>query len=328
MKSTASIVANQRWREQEGLEPDPTVSMVGNRKHAANARPGHADAHARLPDMDADGVEVSSSYCEVSAFRYLYLIEDGWQESTPRSTTRCVRVRVGRPEATGRLVPDPDPRHRRRGRRGAVGGVGGMQVVAAAGVPRRARPARLLGAAVRPAVGGDPGDRAADLLPHRHEHPTRRPRPARPHTAEGDLRADGRAVGGRGVRHVGHGRRVRALPAVEGGVRRAGPRVGVVVALHRRRHEHAPGLRVPGDLGAAEPLLPPERVSHVHRRARRDRHAHERLGIENIMWSSDYPHPVSSWPNSRAWSRRCSRMSPPHERELVVSGNAARVWKL
>ena len=28
------------------------------------------------------------------------------------------------------------------------------------------------------------------------------------------------------------------------------------------------------------------------------RHAHECLGIENIMWSSDYPHPVSSWPHS------------------------------
>ena len=27
MKSTASIEANQRWREQEGLQPDPTVSI-------------------------------------------------------------------------------------------------------------------------------------------------------------------------------------------------------------------------------------------------------------------------------------------------------------
>ena len=38
MKSTASIEANQRWREQEGLQPDPTVSMGKNRKHAASAR--------------------------------------------------------------------------------------------------------------------------------------------------------------------------------------------------------------------------------------------------------------------------------------------------
>ena len=32
--------------------------------------------------MDADGVEVSSSYCEVSSFRYLYLIKHGWKEAT------------------------------------------------------------------------------------------------------------------------------------------------------------------------------------------------------------------------------------------------------
>ena len=25
-----------------------------------------------------------------------------------------------------------------------------------------------------------------------------------------------------------------------------------------------------------------------------------RIGVENILWSTDYPHPVSSWPNSRA----------------------------
>jgi predicted TIM-barrel fold metal-dependent hydrolase len=58
------------------------------------------------------------------------------------------------------------------------------------------------------------------------------------------------------------------------------------------------------------------------------RHAHERLGIENIMWSSDYPHPVSSWPNSRKLVEQMFEGVPQHERELVVSGNAARVWNL
>ena len=83
MKSTASIVANQQWREQEGLEPDPTVSM-GEQPEARGERaaPVTPMPHARLADMDADGVEVSSSYCEVSSFRYLYLIENGWKEST------------------------------------------------------------------------------------------------------------------------------------------------------------------------------------------------------------------------------------------------------
>ena len=146
MKSTASIVANQRWREQEGLEPDPTVSM-GEQPEARGERAGPVTPmpRARLADMDADGVEVSSSYCEVSSFRYLYLIKNGWKESTRAFNGALAEFALRRPEAPGRLVPDPDPRHRRRGRRGAMGGVGGLQVAAASGVPRRARPARLLG---------------------------------------------------------------------------------------------------------------------------------------------------------------------------------------
>ena len=57
-------------------------------------------------------------------------------------------------------------------------------------------------------------------------------------------------------------------------------------------------------------------------------HARDSLGIENVMWSSDYPHPVSSWPNSQAVVDEMFAAADPHERELVVSGNAARVWSL
>ena len=45
-------------------------------------RPGHSDARARLADMDDDGVDASSTYCEVSAFRYLYMLENGAREAT------------------------------------------------------------------------------------------------------------------------------------------------------------------------------------------------------------------------------------------------------
>jgi predicted TIM-barrel fold metal-dependent hydrolase len=53
-----------------------------------------------------------------------------------------------------------------------------------------------------------------------------------------------------------------------------------------------------------------------------------KIGVHNIMWSSDYPHPVSSWPNSRALVERQFVGIPEDERELIVSGNAARVWNL
>ena len=58
------------------------------------------------------------------------------------------------------------------------------------------------------------------------------------------------------------------------------------------------------------------------------RHAHDRLGVENIMWSSDYPHPVSSWPRSHELVDAMFEGVDPDERELIVSGNAARVWGL
>jgi len=53
-----------------------------------------------------------------------------------------------------------------------------------------------------------------------------------------------------------------------------------------------------------------------------------RLGVENIMWSSDYPHPVTSWPNSRKIVEEVFHGVPAAERELMVSGNAKRVWNL
>jgi predicted TIM-barrel fold metal-dependent hydrolase len=53
-----------------------------------------------------------------------------------------------------------------------------------------------------------------------------------------------------------------------------------------------------------------------------------RIGVENMMWSSDYPHPVSSWPQSRAIVDAQFTGIPATERELMVSGNAKRVWNL
>jgi predicted TIM-barrel fold metal-dependent hydrolase len=46
------------------------------------------------------------------------------------------------------------------------------------------------------------------------------------------------------------------------------------------------------------------------------------------MWSSDFPHPVTSWPNSRKIVEEQLEGVPADERKLIVSGNAARVWNL
>jgi predicted TIM-barrel fold metal-dependent hydrolase len=46
------------------------------------------------------------------------------------------------------------------------------------------------------------------------------------------------------------------------------------------------------------------------------------------MWSSDYPHPVSSWPKSRSIIDGMFEEATDEERRLIVGGNAARVWNL
>jgi predicted TIM-barrel fold metal-dependent hydrolase len=52
------------------------------------------------------------------------------------------------------------------------------------------------------------------------------------------------------------------------------------------------------------------------------------VGIENILWSTDFPHPVTSWPNSRELVDRAFDGIPAEERELIVAGNARRVWNI
>jgi predicted TIM-barrel fold metal-dependent hydrolase len=52
------------------------------------------------------------------------------------------------------------------------------------------------------------------------------------------------------------------------------------------------------------------------------------VGVENIMWSTDFPHPASTWPNSRAVVEEMMTDIPAAEAQLIVAGNAARVYGL
>src|SRR3954470_12367087 len=52
------------------------------------------------------------------------------------------------------------------------------------------------------------------------------------------------------------------------------------------------------------------------------------VGVENIMWSTDFPHPATTWPNSRDSVDSVFEGVPADERELIVAGNAARVYGL
>jgi predicted TIM-barrel fold metal-dependent hydrolase len=52
------------------------------------------------------------------------------------------------------------------------------------------------------------------------------------------------------------------------------------------------------------------------------------VGIENILWSTDFPHPATTWPNSRAIVERQFAGIPDDERTMMTCDNAARIYKL
>ena len=77
-----AAVAEFQSRVFGGNAGKANTAMMRDYTHPASGRAGHSDPHERLKDMDTDGVDAEVLYSEVSAFRFLYLIEDGWKEST------------------------------------------------------------------------------------------------------------------------------------------------------------------------------------------------------------------------------------------------------
>ena len=52
------------------------------------------------------------------------------------------------------------------------------------------------------------------------------------------------------------------------------------------------------------------------------------VGIENILWSTDFPHPATTWPHSQEVVARQFAAIPDAERGLICAGNAARIYNL
>ncbi len=67
----------------------------------------------------------------------------------------------------------------------------------------------------------------------------------------------------------------------------------------------------------------------VHLTFMRDRSgvvARDMIGIDNIMWASDYPHTDSTWPNSQAMIEWLCEGIPAEDRHKIVMANAARMY--
>ena len=54
----------------------------------------------------------------------------------------------------------------------------------------------------------------------------------------------------------------------------------------------------------------------------------EQIGVERQMWSSDYPHSDSTWPESRRCIEDQFEGVPESDRRLMLAGNAARLYRL
>jgi predicted TIM-barrel fold metal-dependent hydrolase len=52
------------------------------------------------------------------------------------------------------------------------------------------------------------------------------------------------------------------------------------------------------------------------------------IGVENLMFSADYPHIEGSWPNTREWLRLAFKGVQEDELRLMLGGNVARLYKI
>jgi predicted TIM-barrel fold metal-dependent hydrolase len=53
-----------------------------------------------------------------------------------------------------------------------------------------------------------------------------------------------------------------------------------------------------------------------------------RVGVDNMMWSSDYPHHGNDWPYSRKVIEATMNDIPADEKAKITGGNARRIWNL
>lgn len=52
----------------------------------------------------------------------------------------------------------------------------------------------------------------------------------------------------------------------------------------------------------------------------------DRIGVDKMMWSTDYPHPGASWPQSWAAVGNLMAGVPTAERDQILFGNALRMY--
>jgi predicted TIM-barrel fold metal-dependent hydrolase len=60
--------------------------------------------------------------------------------------------------------------------------------------------------------------------------------------------------------------------------------------------------------------------------SRREAELRHEIGVGNIMWGSDYPHPEGSWPVTRQQQLDTFHGMPEEEIEAMLGGNAVEFY--
>lgn len=330
MAKSMSGDANALWRKQQGVEGGdlPDMMSLGRRRFPAAGRAGHSNAKARLEDLDKDGVDASVMYCEVSAFRYLYLLKEGNREATRAFNQTMSDFASIAPKRfiASYQIPIHD----------IEGAVQEVKWVAKQG-------GKSLQLPVFPAELGLPDywDKRYDPLWQAIQEVDL---PICLHIGlntqmEGLARRDPTPQKGIFVGSVAFSTAEPLGMLIIGGVFERFPKLKVVFVepglgwvcwwlfivndLQARQGYDFPAIKRPPSEYFRENVY----LTFIDE-PNAYRHAVETLGVDNIMWSSDYPHPVSSWPNSRAVVDKMFDGIPEADRKKIVSGNAARVWNL
>jgi predicted TIM-barrel fold metal-dependent hydrolase len=330
LRRRSNIEMNRRWRQQQNLPLDGSndKGYGGIEVHPAFGRPGHTNPLARLADMDTDGVGASSSYCEVSAFRFLYLVADGAAEASRAFNTALAAFTSADPKrlVVSYQVPIHDVDMAVNEVRWArANGCKSLQLPvfpAELGLPdywdTRYDP---LWTAVQDA--GLPVCLHIGLKMGLEDVIKRDPTPMRGVFIPMVQLATAEALGMWLLTGVLERHPHLRLVFVEAGIGWVAWWLNQVDDMKARQGYEFPGLNhAPSDYfhrNVHLTFIDEPDVMH---------HARQTLGVENVMWSSDYPHPIGSWPNSRSTVDRVFAGVSDEDRDLVCLANAARVWDL
>jgi len=320
----AVVNAEQRaMAERFGKE---RMAMARMFTHEAWGRPGHHDPGERLKDMDRDGVDAEVLYCEVGAFRIYHKMKDCWRQAFQAFNDTLVEFAAVNPTRllVSYQIPLIDIEY----------AVSEVQRLALQG----ARSVQL------PSFPSDLG------LPDYH-----------------DRRYDPlwSALQETGV-PISHHLEVKSSlgdiylrdPTPQKGIHNSLPCTALAETLGfwimTGTLERFPWLKIvlvepglawiPFQLDVLDsfykgpydfPGMKELPSFYFHRNffltfvddARGVRMRHD-IGLDNIMWSTDYPHPATSWPHSREIVERQFEGVPAPERFALVCGNAARVYGL